>query len=404
MSLKDNATWKAVKPFMNGGLSGMGATCIIQPLDIVKVRAVTSTPPRRREGRADCARRRDDRRRATPAATPRGAFPRCLRRRYETRPRPFRTTRAESLRGPLKAPIARATLARSPRSPSSLPRFPISPSKTYLRRTQTRRRSNEPQVRLQLGATGGPFSVATSIIKNEGFGTLYTGLSAGLLRQATYTTARLGIHAKIVDFLKEQNKGAPLPLVQKAGAGLAAGGLGAIFGSPADLSLIRMQADGTLPAAERRNYTGVGHALTDIVKKEGVGGLFVGASTTAVRAMALNMGMLASNDQAKEMMKDNGITGFPATLGASAIAGFFASFFSLPFDYVKTQLQKQKPLPDGTLPFRGFGDCVAKTMAAGGPLKFYTGFPTYYVRIAPHAMFTLIILDQINATQKAMGA
>jgi len=35
------------------------------------------------------------------------------------------------------------------------------------------------------------------------------------------------------------------------------GGLGAIFGSPADLSLIRMQADGTLPAAERRNYTGV---------------------------------------------------------------------------------------------------------------------------------------------------
>jgi solute carrier family 25 oxoglutarate transporter 11 len=38
------------------------------------------------------------------------------------------------------------------------------------------------------------------------------------------------------------NKGAAIPLVQKAGAGLAAGGLGAIFGSPADLSLIRMQA------------------------------------------------------------------------------------------------------------------------------------------------------------------
>ena len=91
-------------------------------------------------------------------------------------------------------------------------------------------------------------------------------------------------------------------------------------------------------------------------------------------------------------------------LGASSIAGFFASFFSLPFDYVKTQLQKQKPLPDGTMPFKGFGDCVAKTMASGGPLKFYTGFPTYYVRIAPHAMFTLIILDQINAAQKAMGA
>lgn len=30
--------WKATKPFLNGGLSGMAATCIIQPIDMVKVR------------------------------------------------------------------------------------------------------------------------------------------------------------------------------------------------------------------------------------------------------------------------------------------------------------------------------------------------------------------------------
>jgi|AntAceMinimDraft_1070359.scaffolds.fasta_scaffold12615_1 hypothetical protein len=51
----------------------------------------------------------------------------------------------------------------------------------------------------------------------------------------------------------------------------------------------------------------------------------------------------------------------------------------------------------------GFGDCVSKTFAAGGPLKFYTGFPTYYVRIAPHAMLTLILLDNINLFQKSNG-
>lgn len=32
------AAWKAAKPFVNGGLSGMLATCIIQPIDMVKVR------------------------------------------------------------------------------------------------------------------------------------------------------------------------------------------------------------------------------------------------------------------------------------------------------------------------------------------------------------------------------
>lgn len=32
----------------------------------------------------------------------------------------------------------------------------------------------------------------------------------------------------------------------------------------------------------------------------------------------------------------------------------------------------------------------------GGPLRFYAGFPTYYVRIAPHAMLTLIAQDFIK--------
>ncbi len=33
-----SSVWKAAKPFINGGLSGMAATCIIQPVDMVKVR------------------------------------------------------------------------------------------------------------------------------------------------------------------------------------------------------------------------------------------------------------------------------------------------------------------------------------------------------------------------------
>lgn len=60
-----------------------------------------------------------------------------------------------------------------------------------------------------------------------------------------------------------------------------------------------MQSDSTLPVDKRRNYKGVGDALTRIVKEEGVMGLFKGAGPTVVRAMALNMGMLASNDQVR---------------------------------------------------------------------------------------------------------
>ena len=67
----------------------------------------------------------------------------------------------------------------------------------------------------------------------------------------------------------------PIPLLEKAGAGLAAGGLAAIVGSPADLSLIRMQSDSTLPAASRRNYKHVGDAMTRCEPTEAA--LFFGA-------------------------------------------------------------------------------------------------------------------------------
>jgi solute carrier family 25 oxoglutarate transporter 11 len=254
-------------------------------------------------------------------------------------------------------------------------------------------------VRIQLGTTGSPFSVAAGIIRNEGFGKLYTGLSAGLLRQATYTTTRLGVFNTLSERLVKANNDQPLPFLQKAAAGLTAGGIGAVVGSPADLSLIRMQTDGTLPPEKRRGYRNVGNALTTIVHEEGFAGLFTGVWPTAVRAMALNIGMLATNDQAKEMLAQAGVTGFANTLGGSAVAGFFASFFSLPFDYMKTQLQKMSKDPStGKYPYSGMLDIFVKTLRNEGILKFYTGFLSYYVRIAPHAMSTLIFMDLIKRT------
>jgi len=55
--------------------------------------------------------------------------------------------------------------------------------------------------------SNGQLVVAKDIIKEGGFGSLYKGLSAGLLRQATYTTARLGIFQGLSDYLKKTNDG-----------------------------------------------------------------------------------------------------------------------------------------------------------------------------------------------------
>ena len=63
----------------------------------------------------------------------------------------------------------------------------------------------------------------------------------------------------------------------------------------------------------------------------------------------------------------------------------FASFFSLPFDFIKTRLQKQQRGPDGKLPYSSMWNCFTRVAREEGLLRFYRGFGTYYVRIAPHA-------------------
>lgn len=251
------------------------------------------------------------------------------------------------------------------------------------------------KVRIQLageGKAGGPkptpLSVTREILASGKALDLYTGLSAGLLRQAVYTTARLGFFDTFMARLtaRAKEKGQAVGFAERATAGLSAGGLAAMIGNPADLALIRMQSDGLKPLAERKNYKSVIDALGSIAKSEGVGALWAGAAPTVVRAMALNFGQLAFFSEAKAQLKSRTDWSTNAqTLAASGVAGFFASFFSLPFDFVKTRLQKQQKAPDGTVPYRGMADCFVKVARQEGIMRFYRGFGTYYVRIAPHA-------------------
>lgn len=72
--------------------------------------------------------------------------------------------------------------------------------------------------------------------------------------------------------------------------------MGSLVGNPADLALIRMQADARLPQADRRNYKNVVDAFKRITKEEGFFALWRGATPTVIRAMALNFAMLVSYD------------------------------------------------------------------------------------------------------------
>jgi len=260
------------------------------------------------------------------------------------------------------------------------------------------------KVRLQVRGEAGiknlsPFDVAKEIRADGGIRGFYKGLDSALVRQMTYTTTRFGVYLNVTQYMQKNlpEGQKTISFGQKCLASLFAGACGAFVGNPADLALIRMQTDKTLPKDQRRNYRNVGDAFTRIVREEGVTSLFKGVGPTMVRAMALNLGMLGPYDQCKEVMSKVFGQSKATNLSASMCAGFLAAFLSLPFDNVKTKVQRMKQLPDGTYPYKGMIDCAKKTVLKEGPLGFYTGFPTYMMRIAPHSMLVLLIGDVLKS-------
>ncbi len=58
-------------------------------------------------------------------------------------------------------------------------------------------------------------------------------------------------------------------------------------------------------------------------------------------------------------------------------------------------MQKMVPT-DGKYPYKNICDCMAKTGRREGLAGLWVGFPTYYIRIAPHAMVTLLLQDYLS--------
>lgn len=260
--------------------------------------------------------------------------------------------------------------------------------------------------RMQLSGEGGKvrehktsLHAIQSIVRNEGLSGIYTGLSAGLLRQATYTTTRLGVYTVLFETFSKDGK--PPGFLTKAAMGMSAGAVGSFIGTPAEIALIRMTADGRLPPAERRGYKNVFNALYRITSEEGVLTLWRGCLPTVVRAMVVNAAQLASYSQAKQLVlstgyfKDNILLHFIASM----ISGLITTAASMPVDIAKTRIQNMKVI-DGKPEYRGALDVLGKVIRNEGFFSLWKGFTPYYARLGPHTVLTFIFLEQMNSAYR----
>lgn len=243
----------------------------------------------------------------------------------------------------------------------------------------------------------GPIAVGVDVVRAEGARALFSGVSATVLRQGLYSTTRLGLYEVLKEKLSNDENGG-FSVVKKVGAGLIAGAVGAAIGNPADVAMVRMQADGRLPALQRRNYAGVTDALRQMVKQEGVQVLWCGSSLTIQRAMVVTAAQLATYDQAKESILQRRMLpdGLPTHVAASCTAGLVASIASNPIDVIKTRFMNMKVDATGTPAYRGALDCAVKAVRAEGVLALYKGFLPTVMRQGPFTIVLFVTLEEIR--------
>jgi len=257
--------------------------------------------------------------------------------------------------------------------------------------------------RMQMSGEGGAakqykntFHTAYMVVREEGLLAIYNGLSAGALRQATYTTTRLGIYTLLFDKFAKDGKNPSFAV--KAGLGVIAGAVAACVGNPAEVALVRMCLDGKLPPAARRNYSNAIQAIYKIGASEGVTTLWRGCTPTVLRAMVVNAAQLATYSQSKQMLiesgwfKDNILCHF----AGSMISGFVTTAVSMPVDIAKTRIQNMQVI-DGKPEYRNAFDVWSRVINKEGIFALWKGFTPSYLRIGPHTVLMFIFLEKLTS-------
>jgi len=246
------------------------------------------------------------------------------------------------------------------------------------------------KVRLQTRSSDAPKSMIGTfghVIKSDGFLGLYSGLSASLLRQITYSTTRFGVYEELKsDFTTPSSSPSFPTLIAMAST---AGFLGGVAGNPADVLNVRMQHDAALPPDQRRNYKNAIDGLIRMTREEGWKSLFKGVGPNSMRAVLMTASQLASYDGFKRLLiqntplEDNLTTHF----SASFLAGFVATTVCSPVDVIKTRIMSSSES-------KGLAKLLTDVYKVEGVGWMFRGWVPSFIRLGPHTIATFLFLEQ----------
>lgn len=243
-----------------------------------------------------------------------------------------------------------------------------------------------------LSVEKGTFGYGAYLAKTKGPTALYSGLTASLGRQMTYSMARFAAY-DYFKFLKTENK-RPLTGFEKFYIAFGGGVVGGIIGTPCDCVNVRMQIDSAYEKSnpKRRNYSHVFNGLSRTYAEEGGAALMRGYEFATLRAGMMTVGQIAMYDVFKELAMTNKMPDNIAThFLCGSLAGICGCLYTMPLDVLKSRYMGAKPGQ-----YKGLADCTIQTFKSGGPQAFFKGFAPAGIRIIPQTILTWVFKEQLR--------
>ncbi|WVR04687.1 hypothetical protein IAU60_001698 [Kwoniella sp. DSM 27419] len=250
------------------------------------------------------------------------------------------------------------------------------------------------RVRMQTSTVKTSFTNAVSgVLQQNGVRGLYTGLSASIFRQMTYSVTRLGAYDMLKSTMSNGGK-RKLTTGEMVLCASGAGALGGVAGNPADILLVRMVADPTKDAAHQYRYKNAIQGVYRMVREEGVMSLGRGLAPNTIRAILMNASQLVSYDFFKDAIisADLMSNGMPLHFVSSALAGTVATTICAPADVVKSRVMNLKHGHGGPGPV----GLLMQSLRHEGPRFLFKGWLPAWIRLTPNTICMFVFLEQLR--------
>jgi hypothetical protein len=220
---------------------------------------------------------------------------------------------------------------------------------------------------------------------------LYPGLSAALMRHSVFSTLRHGLYRVFEEEWSASGK--EVTVYSRLGCAVVAGATAGFLANPADVVLIRMQADASLPASQRRGYRNAIDGMTRIVQEEGLRTLWRGVSPCMFRAVLVTSSQITTYGTTKSFLeRKTGLQGFALNMASAMCSGTVACLVTSPVDVVKTRMMQAQ----GSSTYSGPLDCVVQTARTEGPRGFYKGLSATFLRLWPHTIMLWLVQERVD--------